>query len=212
MPNVPSDPQPRAATAAAAPRLLVPALVLVALLAVLVGGVLAVQRRIERAGVDRFTVGAAAQQPVDVEVRRRVVGLEGRLLADDRPWSSTAVRGSVLVVNYWASWCAPCRAEQPDLTRVARGYAARGVAFVGVNVNDDRASARAYVRGLGVPYPSLFDPKAQTAARLGVVGLPTTFVVDRDGMVGYQRTGKSTAASLSGRLDALLAAGGRWPG
>jgi hypothetical protein len=48
--------------------------------------------------------------------------------------------------------------------------------------------------------------------RLGVVGLPATFVRDRDGTVGYQRTGRSTAASLSGRLDGLLAAGGRWPG
>ncbi len=212
MPNLPSGPQPRAATTGLASRLLVPGLVLAVLLAVIAVGVRAVQRRVERAGADSFTINAATRQPVDVEVRRRVVGLEGRLLADNRPWSSAAVRGSVLVVNYWASWCAPCRAEQPDLSQVARGYTARGVTFIGVNVNDDRASARAYVREFGVPYPSLFDPRAETAPRLGVVGLPTTFVLDRDGTVGYQRTGRSTVASLSGRLDGLLAAGGRWPG
>ncbi len=204
-----SDEEPRPRVNASRLGLVVPGLVLVVLLVVLAGGVIAVRRSVVRSGVDSFTI-TAAKQPADVEVRRRVVDLEGRLLADDRPWSSTAARGSVLVVSYWASWCAPCRAEQPDLTRVARGYAARGVAFLGVNINDDRDSARGYVRELGVPYPSLFDPKAETAPRLGVVGLPTTFLLDRDGVVGYQRTGKTTAASLSARLDALLAQGGRW--
>jgi DsbE subfamily thiol:disulfide oxidoreductase len=204
-----SDPEQQPRVNASRSRFLLPGLVLVVLLGVLAAGVIAAQRSVVRTGVDGFTV-TAAQRPADVDVPRRVVDLEGTLLADDRPWSSTAARGSVLVVNYWASWCAPCRAEQPDLTRVARGYATRGVAFLGVNVNDDRDSARGYVRELGVPYPSLFDPKAETAPRLGVVGLPATFVLDRDGVVGYQRTGKTTAAGLAARLDALLAQGGRW--
>jgi len=209
MPNLLFDQEPRSRAGGGRLRVVVPGLVLVVLLGVLAGGVIAVRRSVVPAGVDGFTI-AAARQAADVDVPRRVVDLEGRLLADDRPWSSMAARGSVLVVNYWASWCAPCRAEQPDLTRVARGYATRGVAFLGVNVSDDRDSARAYVRELGVPYPSLFDPKAETAPRLGLVGLPTTFVLDRDGMVGYQRTGRTTAASLSARLDGLLAQGGRW--
>jgi len=209
MPNLPSDQEPQPRVGGGRLRVVAPGLVLVVLAGVLTAGVVAVRRSVVRTGIDGFTI-AAAQQPADVDVPRRVVDLEGRLLADDRPWSSTAARGSVLVVNFWASWCAPCRAEQPDLTRVAGGYAARGVAFLGVNVSDDRDSARAYMRELGVPYPSLFDPKAETAPRLGVVGLPTTFVLDRDGVVGYQRTGRTTAASLSARLDALLAQGGRW--
>jgi len=209
MPNLPSDQEPQPRVGGGRLRVVAPGLVLVVLAGVLTAGVVAVRRSVVRTGIDGFTI-AAAKRPADVDVPRRVVTLEGRLLADDRPWSSTAARGSVLVVNFWASWCAPCRAEQPDLTRVAGGYAARGVAFLGVNVSDDRDSARAYMRELGVPYPSLFDPKAETAPRLGVVGLPTTFVLDRDGVVGYQRTGRTTAASLSARLDALLAQGGRW--
>jgi DsbE subfamily thiol:disulfide oxidoreductase len=209
MPSLPPDGEPRPRVDDRRLRRVAPGLVLLVLLGLLAGGLIAVRRSAARAGVDRFTI-AAAQQPADVDVPRRVVDLEGRLLADDRPWSAAAARGSVLVVNYWASWCAPCRAEQPDLTRVARGYSARSVAFLGVNVNDDRDSARDYVRELAVPYPSLFDPKAETAPKLGVVGLPTTFILDRDGVVGYQRSGQTTAASLSARLERLLAEGGRW--
>jgi thiol-disulfide isomerase/thioredoxin len=208
MPGMLFDQEPRLCVYASRSRILASGLVLVVLVGVLLGGG-AVRRLVVRAGVDRFAI-TAAQRPAEVERRHRVVDLEGRLLADDRPWSSAAARGSVLVVNYWASWCAPCRTEQPDLTRVGRAYATRGVAFLGVNVNDDRDRARAYVHGLDVPYPSLFDPKAETAPRLGVVGLPTTFILDRDGVVGYQRTGPTTTASLSVQLDAMLAQGGRW--
>src|SRR6266511_45753 len=108
MPGMLSDQEPRPRGNASRLGLVVPGLVLVVLLVVLAGGVIAVQRRAVRAGVDGVTI-TAAQRPADVEGRHRLVGLEGRLLADDRPWSSTAARGSVLVVNYWASWCAPWR-------------------------------------------------------------------------------------------------------
>jgi DsbE subfamily thiol:disulfide oxidoreductase len=195
--------------AGAAVRIAALGLTLVVLPALLVGGTLVVRRRAVDNAVERFTI-TAAQQPVEAQVRRRVVTLGGRLLADDRPWSSEAARGSVLVVNYWASWCAPCRAEQPRLTRVARRYADRGVSFIGVNIKDNRAAARTYLRDFQVPYPSLFDPTSETTARLAVVGLPTTFILDRHGVVGYQRTGEATVASLTTQLEALLAKGGRW--
>jgi DsbE subfamily thiol:disulfide oxidoreductase len=212
MPTVPPDREPRPPTAGGAGRIVVLGLTLILLSALLVGGALAISRRTTASGLERFTITAAAQQPVETQVRRRVVELEGRLLADDQPWSSAATRDSVLVVNYWASWCTPCRAEQPRLTRVARDYATRGVTFIGVNVNDDRAAARTYLRDFDVPYLSLFDPKAETAAKLGVVGLPTTFILDRGGVVGYQRTGEATVAGLTDQLEALLASGGRWGG
>jgi DsbE subfamily thiol:disulfide oxidoreductase len=195
--------------AGAAVRIAALGLTLVVLPALLVGGTLVVRRRAVDNAVERFAI-TAAQQPVEAQVRRRVVTLGGRLLADDRPWSSEAARGSVLVVNYWASWCAPCRAEQPRLTRVARRYADRGVSFIGVNIKDNRAAARTYLRDFQVPYPSLFDPTSETTARLAVVGLPTTFILDRHGVVGYQRTGEATVASLTTQLEALLAKGGRW--
>jgi hypothetical protein len=86
------------------------------------------------------------------------------------------------------------------------------VRFIGVNVQDGRASARAYTREFGVPYPSLFDPGALTATRLQAVALPTTFILDRDGVVAYQLTGKTTPPILAARLGELLGRGGRWSG
>jgi len=98
MPSMLSDQEARPRVNASRSRVLVPGLVLVVLLGVLTAGVVAVRRSVVRTGVDGFTI-AAARQAADVDVPRRVVDLEGRLLADDRPWSSTAARGSVLVVN-----------------------------------------------------------------------------------------------------------------
>jgi thiol-disulfide isomerase/thioredoxin len=164
-------------------------------------------------GVDRVSTGAlsaADQRPIEAAVRRRVLEVTGRLLADGSAWSSASAWGSVLVVNFWASWCRPCRQERPRLNQVAGAYQGRGDRFLGVNVKDDRRSASAYVRELPIPYPSPFDPQAGNATRLGVVGLPTTFILDRDGMVGYQLTGKATVAGLSARLEGLRARGGRW--
>jgi cytochrome c biogenesis protein CcmG/thiol:disulfide interchange protein DsbE len=189
---------------------LVPGLVLAALLLVVAAaGVRAVAQRLhgdpDAAG---FTV--ADRPAVDSEVRHRQVTFQGALLGDGRRWSSASARGHVLVVNFWASWCGPCRAEQPGLTAVARAFRDRGVAFVGVNVQDNRPAARAYAEEFAIPYPSLFDPAAQTATELPAVALPTTFVLDRDGVVAYQLTGKTTVPVLTARLEALLAQGGRW--
>jgi len=157
-----------------------------------------------------FTV--ADQQAVDSDVPHRQVTFQGRLLVAGQAWSSASARGRVLVVNFWASWCGPCRAEQPGLVQVARAFQRRSVDFVGVDVEDTRTAALAYVHEFQVPYLSLFDPSAVTATRLPAVALPTTFILDRDGVIAYQLTGKTTVAILSARLQALLARGGRWQG
>jgi peroxiredoxin len=94
---------------------------------------------------------------------------------------------------------------------VARDYRDCGVLVIGVNVQDTRAATLAYTREFQVPYQSLFDRSAQTAAKLPAVALPTTFILDRDGVIAYQLTGgKTTVPILRARLDGLLARGGRW--
>lgn len=189
-------------------RRLLPSLVLLGLLAAVLLHHLLNQQRPGGAEEQSFTV--AGQEAVEADVAHRVVVFEGRLLADGAPWSSTSARGSVLVVNSWASWCGPCRAEQPSLTAVARAYRTKGVQVIGVNIRDNKAAARAYVGEFQVPYPSLFDPASTTASKLGAFALPTTFILDRDGVVAYRLTGKTTVAILTARLDKLLAQGGRW--
>ncbi len=190
---------------------LLPRLVLVALLVVVaIAGVRAVAQRVGTDGDGGLAV--ADQQAIDSTVAHRQASFQGHLLSDSRSWSSTSARGKVLVVNFWASWCGPCRAEQPALAAVARARRSRGVVFIGVNVQDTRAAALAYTREFQVPYPSLFDRSAQTATKLRAVALPTTFILDRDGIIAYQLTGKTTMAILQARLEALLARGGRWSG
>jgi len=181
----------------------------VLLLVVVVAGVRAVSQRV-RTDPGGGALVVADQQAIDRAVPHRQASFQGQLLADNRPWSSASARGQVLVVNFWASWCGPCRAEQPALSAVARADRSRGVVFIGVNVQDTRAAALAYTREFGVPYPSLFDPSATTATRLPAVALPTTFILDRDGVIAHQLTGKTTVAILRDRLDGLLAHGGRW--
>jgi DsbE subfamily thiol:disulfide oxidoreductase len=126
--------------------------------------------------------------------------LEGKSLD-----AATYADGSVLVINVWANWCDPCRREQPQLVRLANRYQDEGVRFLGINYQDDRAAARAWVREFGVPYPSLFDPSGRTAADLGFPALPDTYVVDPGGTIRWAVYGETDERELAGLIDEVLA-------
>jgi len=119
--------------------------------------------------------------------------------------AATYADGSVLVINVWADWCDPCREEQPQLVRLADRYEDDGVRFLGINYQDDRHAARAWVQEFGVPYPSLFDPSGRSAADLGFPFLPDTYVVDRGGTIRWAVFGATDAQELSGLIDDVLA-------
>jgi len=126
------------------------------------------------------------------------------------PVDVAGYRGSVVVLNLWGSWCAPCRAEAPMLRDTASAYAAQGVSFLGVNVSDSPAAARAFERTYAITYPSI-DDSVQVRAFLALreyvpsSAVPSTLVLDRQGRVAARVIGQISASTLTALLDAALA-------
>jgi DsbE subfamily thiol:disulfide oxidoreductase len=116
-------------------------------------------------------------------------------------------RGKVVVVNFWATWCGPCRKEQPGLEKVWKEFRARGVYFLGVNYRDDPAAARAYVKQFAVTYPSIQDRAGALAFDFGFVGLPDTYVVDRSGRIRFWGFGAVDEQELRSLVTKLLSEG-----
>jgi cytochrome c biogenesis protein CcmG, thiol:disulfide interchange protein DsbE len=95
--------------------------------------------------------------------------------------ASSSLAGKVRVINFWASWCGPCKAESPALERLWRQYRADGVAFVGIDYNDVTGDARRFVERHGLTYPMVRDRDGMTGDRYDITAVPETFVVDRRG-------------------------------
>jgi thiol-disulfide isomerase/thioredoxin len=121
-------------------------------------------------------------------------------------------RGNVVVVNFWAVWCEPCKREIPMLAKVAREYTPRGVTFVGASIDDPEEieQAKAFAKTKGVDYPLVFGvaPPEMVAFRLGD-SVPVTMILDRDGVRRFRLVGEVTAGDLRQRLDWILAPDGR---
>lgn len=113
------------------------------------------------------------------------------------------LRGRPVVVNFWASWCIPCRDEAPLLRQAAARYRDR-VAFLGVVYQDGQESARAFLDRYGLDYPSLVDPDGRTSIDYGVYGIPETFFIDAAGIIRAKQIGPLDAASLDGRIQELV--------
>jgi cytochrome c biogenesis protein CcmG/thiol:disulfide interchange protein DsbE len=100
---------------------------------------------------------------------------------DGRPLALAGLRGRVVLVNFWASWCPACRPEMPVFERLHRELGPRGLAVVGVNVREEADEIRRYAAELGLSFAHVLDPDGKIGARYGVVGIPTTFLIARDG-------------------------------
>ncbi|HLI28824.1 MAG TPA: TlpA disulfide reductase family protein [Chloroflexota bacterium] len=115
-----------------------------------------------------------------------------------------ALRGQPVVVNFWASWCQPCRDEAAVLERFAAEYGPRGVAFVGVNVWDSADRARAFVDEFGLSYPNGTDARGSAAIDYGLTGLPETYFLDRQGQIVGKFVGPLTERALRTAVESLL--------
>ena len=121
-----------------------------------------------------------------------------------------ALRGRVVVVNFWASWCVPCREEMPALEQASKAYAEAGrpVTVIGVDASDVRSEAAKFLDEVGATYPTVYDQqglRGGVAASWSVTALPQTWFVARDGSRAGRIAGRLTAEDLRGKVDELLA-------
>jgi thiol-disulfide isomerase/thioredoxin len=118
-------------------------------------------------------------------------------------------RGHVVVLNFWGSWCTPCRAEAPLLSRLARHFTPRGVRFLGVDIRDSPATAEAFQRDFAIGYPSLNDPGDEIALgfrdTVPPAGIPTTLVIGRSGRITARVIGQVSYPGLRGLITQALA-------
>ncbi len=111
------------------------------------------------------------------------------------------LRGKVVFLNFWASWCPPCRAEARMLEAAWRKYREQGVIFVGMNIQDKEEDARAFLEEFGITYPNGIDRGSRIAIGYGVWGLPETFFLDREGRITYKHVGAMGWGTITTKLE-----------
>ncbi|MFG1926719.1 TlpA family protein disulfide reductase [Cryptosporangium sp. NPDC048952] len=146
----------------------------------------------------RFVAGSGSEKVYPAGERAAVPDISGKLL-DGSSFRLSSARGDVVVLNFWASWCGPCRAEADDLQRVHQATKASGVQFLGVNIKDTESRAKGFDHKFNITYPSLFDPSQRVALQLKAAppnAVPATIVLDREGRIA--------AVFRKGMLDSEL--------
>jgi cytochrome c biogenesis protein CcmG, thiol:disulfide interchange protein DsbE len=170
--------------------------VLVAVLALLVWGMARKQGGFTGFAVNSVgQVGRVLPGPApDFELRLFSVGAFRR----------SEQRGRPVVVNFWASWCPPCRQEAPVLERAWRRYHDRGVVVIGVDIWDSEQDARRFLRELGITYPNGPDPTGEIVVDYGLTGIPETVLVRPDGTMARRWVGPITDEQVTALIDELL--------
>jgi peroxiredoxin len=129
-------------------------------------------------------------------------------LIDGGTISTQDLRGKVTLVNFWASWCTPCRIESPQLDLLYRRMKSDGVQVVGIDTKDAKSNARAFVRSYDISYPIVFDETGEIQIRMGaewVRGLPFSILLDKSGDVAALYLGQLTVKDLRGPIASLRA-------
>jgi cytochrome c biogenesis protein CcmG/thiol:disulfide interchange protein DsbE len=123
------------------------------------------------------------------------------VLFDGRALRLEELRGQVVFLNFWASWCLPCRAEAPALEAAWQQTRQQGVIFVGINTQDEEDRARAFLDEFGITYPNGRDAGGRIAIDYGVWGLPEAFFIGPDGRITYKHIGTLGSGLIAAKLD-----------
>lgn len=124
---------------------------------------------------------------------------------DGRTMSLSDLRGHVVVLNFFATWCPPCRAETPDLVAAAKKYSSGDVIFFGVDDREQTQLVRVWAKGKGVKYPVVMDKTGSVEESYDVRAIPTTYILDRNGVIRYRQLDELESSTLTGALDAVIA-------
>jgi thiol-disulfide isomerase/thioredoxin len=151
---------------------------------------------------ESFIAGSGAVTKIKASDRIAAPAISGMTLSGK---NFTFTKGNVAVVNVWASWCSPCRAEEPTLSALSRKYS--DVQFIGILTRDNPVNAEAFARKRNTPYPTLIDDSILIGFRksLPANAIPTTVVIDRQGRVAARISGAVTVASLSQLIEEVSA-------
>jgi cytochrome c biogenesis protein CcmG, thiol:disulfide interchange protein DsbE len=125
-------------------------------------------------------------------------------LFDGRTLTLKDLRRKAVLVNFWASWCVPCRAEARALENAWRKYKDRGVVFLGIDIQDKEEDARAFMKEFGITYLNGWDVSGKIAVDYGVWGIPETFFIDPQGRITYKHAGALRAPIITAKLDEVL--------
>ena len=121
--------------------------------------------------------------------------------------SPSSYKGKVVLINFWAAWCTPCRAEIPQFIMLQDKYRSRGFQAVGISLDDPEGALRDFCRESGVNYPIVKGNQKIAEAFGGVLGLPTTFLIGRDGLIRAKYQGATDFSKLEQEITALLQSG-----
>ena len=119
------------------------------------------------------------------------------------------LKGKVVVVDFWASWCGPCKAAFPALKEISAKYQDKGVVVLGISLDEDKADMDAFIKKSGATFPIVRDPKSKLAAQLNVEAIPTTYILDANGKVAAIHSGfggDATKREYIAEIERLLAA------
>lgn len=158
--------------------------------------------------ISLMAIGLSGKRPVTGQSGFTLIGNTAPdfnlILFDGNEFTLSDYYGSPIVLNFWASWCAPCRDEAISLEKSWNIYGGLGVKFVGVDLQDNEPDALSYIKEFGISYPNGRDEDGKITIDYGIVGMPVTFFVDRNGLVVDRWVGAISEKTLMESIELIL--------